>query len=141
MAQNEQFQIGETCTWRGFSGRSYKFNVYDVDAPTLQRDGVYIFAAAGDLFTAYAPLYIGAADNFASQLPQCRARMAALALGATTLHIYYGNAGALDRNAVQQDLLERYRPALNGSSIELEPEPSNRRGEVIPFPSRPRKRT
>lgn len=140
MAQNEHYQIGETCTWRGYSGRSYRFNVYDVDAPTLELDGVYVLAAPGDLFAAYQPLYIGAAENFADHLPLCLARGAALALGATTLHVFYAMSSTLDRHSIQQDLVDRYRPTLNKVRAGFAPEPGEPKGEVILFPVREQRR-
>ena len=51
--------VGETCSWLGQSGRRYRFSVYDLDAPTLELDGVFVFAAPGNLFVPYQPLFIG----------------------------------------------------------------------------------
>src|SRR5262249_7668391 len=106
-------QASETCSWLGQSGRRYRFSVYDLDAPTLELDGVFVFAAPGNLFVPYRPLYTGTAESFAHDLPGSPELVAARALGATTLHLYYTNLTNPDRWRTWRDLVDRHLPPLN----------------------------
>jgi hypothetical protein len=130
--------LGETCSWLGQSGRRYRFSVYDLDAPTLELDGVFVLAAPGNLFVPYHPLFIGTAENFALHLPSSAERLAARALGATTMHLYYTNLTNPDRWRVWRDLVDRYRPPLNKkrAGFASECELAGLGGQVIAFPRR-----
>jgi hypothetical protein len=131
--------FGEIFTWRGASGRRYRFSVYGLDAPLLALDGVYVLAQAGDLFVPYRPLLIDACTDVARELPGSAAWYAALGAGASSLHLYYGNLTNPDRHRQARDLIERYRPRLNRGApwprAAAQPAPE-RRGVVIPFPLR-----
>lgn len=135
-AQDETVWFGETCTWKGRSSRPHRFYVYDLDAPTLELDGVFILAAPGDLFTAFYPLFIGRSVNISQHLVDCPELPAAAALGATTLHLWYARPGAPSAHDVWADLLGRHAPPLNHARAGFAPNPHAPRGEVIAFPRR-----
>jgi hypothetical protein len=127
--------FGEVCTWRGASGRRYRFSVYPLDTPALALDGVYVLAAEGDLFTPYRPLLIGACADFARDLPGSTALQRAATAGASSLHLYYCNLTNPDRRALERDLIERYWPPLNREPGWLRPATApDRPAVVIPFP-------
>lgn len=126
--------LGETCTWRGVSGQRYRFSVYDTDTPTLSLDGVFILAVPGDLFVPYRPIIIGEAADFADHLPTAPERLRAMALGATSLHLYYCNRTHPDRLAVYRDLMARY-----GESLPVAAAPGPARPSAVIIPFRPRR--
>lgn len=131
--------LGEACTWRGASGERYRFSVYDIDTPTLSLDGVFVLAAPGDLFVPFRPIFIGEAADFADHLPSCADRDRAIALGATTLHLYYSNRTHPDRFAVHRDLLARFGKdlSLTNRPEPVKTEPARTGAVIIPF--RPRR--
>jgi hypothetical protein len=118
--------VGETCSWLGQSGRRYRFSVYDLDAPTLELDGVFVFAAPGNLFVPFQPLFIGSAENFALHLPTSPERL------------YYTNLTNPDRWRIWRDLIDRHRPPLNKkrAGFAVESELAGIGGQVVPFPRR-----
>jgi hypothetical protein len=132
-------------SWRGASGRRYRFGVHPLDAEPLALDGVYVLACAGDRWRAYQPLVIGHCADLARELPGAAALAAALAAGATSLHLYYSNRTDPDRRATTRDLVERHWPPLNarprryGAPADA-PAAAPAMGVVIPFP-RVRKRS
>jgi len=131
--------FGEIYTWRGASGRRYRFSVYALGSSMLALDGAYVLATAGNLFAPYRPLLIGACDNFARDLPGSAALHSAVAAGASSLHLYYCNLTNPDSQALARDLIERYRPPHNREPTWRHPTPAiEHPAVVIPFPLLPK---
>lgn len=134
MAQSEDLYLSETCTWRGHSGRRWRFSVFDLDSPTLDLSAIFVLAREGDLFAAYRPLYVGEADSLGLHLPRAPERSAAAALGATSLHILYVDRGNEQRLSIWRDMIAHYAPPLNRARAGFAPRPVTQTCEIIPFP-------
>lgn len=134
--------FGEICTWQGISGRRYRFSVYALGAPTLELDGVFILATEGGLFAAYRALLVGDCANLARDLMGSAPFRAAVAAGASSVHLYYSNLTNPDRRTMKRDLVERYRPRLNfqATAWSQAETPAGHPSVVIPFPAANRSR-
>jgi hypothetical protein len=103
-------------TWRGESGRTYRFKIALTRRGLPPRGGVYIFVQRRFVFFLF-PLYIGKAANFRSRLiGHERWGEAWWKRGATERHVLViRNAG--DSARIEEDLIRRYRPRMNNVHI------------------------
>ncbi len=103
-------------TWRGESGRNYRFKITLTRRGLPPAGGVYIFVRRRFVFFL-SPLYIGKAANFRSRLNgHERWWEAWWKRGATERHVLVIRKAA-DSARIEEDLIRRYRPRMNNVHI------------------------
>ncbi len=60
--------VTTTLDWNGVSGKTYKFNLFDVGTKFKKLPGLYIFTRFNDSVNYWEPIYIGETDDFQKRL-------------------------------------------------------------------------
>ncbi len=103
-------------TWRGESGRPYRFNITLTKRGVPTGGGIYVFVRRRFVFFL-KPVYIGKATNFRSRLNgHERWWEAWWKRGATERHLMTVTKES-DRARIEEDLIRRYQPKMNNMLV------------------------
>ncbi len=103
-------------TWRGESGRPYRFNITLTKRGVPAGGGIYVFVRRRFVFFL-KPVYIGKAANLRSRLKgHERWWEAWWKRGATERHLLKV-AKESDRIRIEEDLIRRYQPKMNNMLV------------------------
>ena len=100
--------INSQVNWGG-----YIFTVCDMNAPWNDVPGVYIFAGLDATGQWWSAKYIGQTNSFRQRMWNHERWQEAMGLGATHVHGMVMQDAA-QRLTAEADLIEGYRPPLNG---------------------------
>jgi len=105
-----------TITWRGKSGREYKYLIYRIDAAFEAVAGNYVFAeeTSPGLFM---PIYIGQTGDLSERFDKHHAMPCIKRNRAAFIHVHVNDGGEQARLKEEADLIARWDPPCNRARI------------------------